>query len=79
MGRMPARLYQFRNYPGAVASEKPGDWVAGELYELIGPGILPALDDYEGAEFVRVVVTVSLDAGHSLEAWVYLLRHAPTG
>lgn len=71
---MRARLYQFPNYPGAVASNDPGQWVPGELYDLTDPGILSTLDAYEGAEFERVVVPIHLDTEDVLEAWVYLVR-----
>jgi len=73
-GRIQARLFQFPNYPGAVASSDRADWVTGELYELTDPGVLSALDDYEGEQFERTVVAIHLDSGDALQAWVYLLR-----
>jgi gamma-glutamylcyclotransferase (GGCT)/AIG2-like uncharacterized protein YtfP len=74
--RMRGRLHQFSNYPGVVLSDQPGEFVQGELLELQDPRILVVLDEYEGFEFQRVPVTVSLDDGQELEAWVYTLTQA---
>ncbi len=71
---MRGRLYQFASYPGVVLSDQPGEWVSGELYHLQNPGILSTLDEYEGSEFERGQITVSLDGGQELETWVYLFR-----
>ena len=53
----------------------PGYWpgpegdVHGELYRLRDPeGTLAALDEYEGAEYERVIIG---------EAWIYRLRVPP--
>jgi gamma-glutamylcyclotransferase (GGCT)/AIG2-like uncharacterized protein YtfP len=72
--RMRARLCQSPNYPGAVLSDQPNGWVSGELYHLQNPSILSTLDEYEGSEFERVRITVSLDNGQEPETWVYLFR-----
>jgi gamma-glutamylcyclotransferase (GGCT)/AIG2-like uncharacterized protein YtfP len=72
--RMRGRLYQFPNYPGAVLSDQPNEWVPGELYHLQNPSTLSTLDEYEGNEFERVQVTVSLDNDQELETWVYLKK-----
>jgi gamma-glutamylcyclotransferase (GGCT)/AIG2-like uncharacterized protein YtfP len=72
--RMRGRLYQFSNNSGAVLSDQPGEWVPGELYHVQDSSILRTLDDYEGFEFERVQVTVSLDDWRDLEAWVYVFR-----
>jgi gamma-glutamylcyclotransferase (GGCT)/AIG2-like uncharacterized protein YtfP len=70
--RMPGRLYQPSHYPGAVLPDQPDDWVRGEVFQLDNPGILPALDEYEGPEFERTKVTVHLDTGEQIKPWVYL-------
>jgi gamma-glutamylcyclotransferase (GGCT)/AIG2-like uncharacterized protein YtfP len=72
--RMCGHLYQFANYPGAVLSDQPGEWVPGELYQLQNLSILSTLDEYEGSEFERVQITVSLDDGQALETWAYLKK-----
>ena len=75
---MQGVLYRFARYPGAMLSDQPDQWVEGELYQLVDPGILIALDRYEGDEFERVAVAIQLHSGGPmLEAWVYLLRRAP--
>ena len=72
--RMRGRLHQFASYTGAVVSEQPEEWVAGELFQLQDPSVLQTLDEYEGSEFERVLVKVSLDDRREVESWVYLLR-----
>ena len=72
--RMRGRLHQLSSYTGAVLSEEAGDWVPGELFHLHDPSILRTLDEYEGAEFERVQITVSLEDGQDLETWVYVLQ-----
>lgn len=72
--RLRGRLHQFDNYHGAVLSDQPNEWVPGELFQLEDPGILRALDEYEGSEFERPLVTVALDDGQELETWVYVFR-----
>jgi gamma-glutamylcyclotransferase (GGCT)/AIG2-like uncharacterized protein YtfP len=70
--RMRGRLRQFDNYSGAVPSDQPGEYISGELYQLEDPTILRTLDEYEGSEFERIQVKVSLDDGQMLETWVYI-------
>ncbi len=74
-GRMRGRLYDLGRYPGAVTSERPGDWVYGELFRLFNPTkTFKALDLYEGPQFSRTMVTVRLDSGEQLDSWVYLYQ-----
>jgi gamma-glutamylcyclotransferase (GGCT)/AIG2-like uncharacterized protein YtfP len=72
--RMRGRLHQFNGYPGAVPSDQPDEYVSGELYHIEDSAILPTLDEYEGAEFERILAKVSLDDGQEQEAWVYIFR-----
>jgi len=60
-------------YTGVVLSDQSNEWVPGELFELEEPAILAALDEYEGSEYERILVTVTLDTGVEMESWVYLL------
>jgi gamma-glutamylcyclotransferase (GGCT)/AIG2-like uncharacterized protein YtfP len=60
-------------YTGVVLSGQLDEWVPGELFELEEPAILAALDEYEGSEYKRTLVTVALDTGEEMESWVYLL------
>jgi len=76
----PGELYDLGDYPGAVAGEGR---VRGELYRMMRPEILEALDRYEeydqadpeGSLFVRRRVPIE-GIG---EAWVYLFNGRPTG
>lgn len=72
--RLNARLQHLGNYTVAILSDRPDEWVPGELFELEDPGILKALDKYEGPDFERTAVSVALDLGAQFETWVYRLR-----
>jgi len=69
--RMPGRLYDFGRYPGVVAASLPDEFVKGEVFRLNDESLLATLDDYEGADFKRVVIEFEL-AGERQKAWVYL-------
>lgn len=82
-GKMRGRLYAVRGYPGLTPSEDSQDWVIGDVYRLRDPeALLTILDEYEGCgpanvppyEYERVLCTVLLNSGASLQCWVYLYR-----
>lgn len=84
-GWLQGRLYEVSVYPGAVLSDDPADRVVGELYRLTDPAaMLARLDYYEEAaekfppprEYRRCRVTVRLDEGRSVTAWVYLYNRS---
>lgn len=55
--RVPGRLYDLGSYPGAKQSDRPNEWIVGEVFYLDEPGaVLGALDEYEGPEFERALV-----------------------
>lgn len=65
--RVPGRLYDLGSYPGAKQPDQPTDWIVGEVFCLDEPGaVLGALDEYEGPEFKRAMVTAG-----TLECWIY--------
>ena len=65
--RVSGRLYDLGAYPGARPAEQPNESILGEMFYLAEPGVvLTALDEYEGPEFARAVVTVG-----TLECWIY--------
>ena len=75
------RLYKVGDYPGVVPSNKPTDWVQGEVYRLRNQGLLlPRLDRYEECgphfpqptEYVRKLQAVRLQGGKVISVWVYL-------
>jgi gamma-glutamylcyclotransferase (GGCT)/AIG2-like uncharacterized protein YtfP len=64
--RVPGRLYDLGSYPGAVPSDQPDQWIHGEVFSL-DDALLTALDEYEGAEFERAMVS----ATEPLDCWIY--------
>lgn len=79
-GWITAQLYQIRDYPGVVLSDKPEDKVFGELYLLTNSAVLQQLDDYEECstafvephEYRREQIEVFLSTAVSYTAWVYI-------
>ena len=79
LASMLGSLYDLGPYPGVVRDSKTRR-VFGELYEIpgtIAEGSLDALDWYEGSEFVRRRVFVTMPDGRCSAAWAYLLRRRP--
>lgn len=82
--RVPGKLYRVSYYPALVMEENPqeSDWVTGEIYRLIGPEQLHALDLYEectypalpGQEYQRIRGEVITDSGEKVIAWIYAYR-----
>ena len=66
VARVPGRLYDLGSYPAAVASDQPDQWIHGEVFSA-DSALLTALDEYEGTEFERAVVS----ATGPLECWIY--------
>ncbi|GAA5513508.1 hypothetical protein Dcar01_02247 [Deinococcus carri] len=86
----PARLVGFRllhllpeEYPGIVPGE-PGEEVRGHILryrESDWPRVLPFLDALEGVHdtpplYTREGVTVTLESGERVPAWVYVYANA---
>jgi gamma-glutamylcyclotransferase (GGCT)/AIG2-like uncharacterized protein YtfP len=72
MATVRGRLYRIDWYPGLIADENAGE-VIGEIHR-VPAGMLPALDDYEGAEYRRVKMDVRSVNGEpaNSRAWVWL-------
>ena len=73
-------LYDLGKYPGLMRTRRQGKRVSGELYELPDDhavAMIAALDVYEGGEYVRRRVYVTLANGGRRAAWAYLLRRRP--
>jgi gamma-glutamylcyclotransferase (GGCT)/AIG2-like uncharacterized protein YtfP len=75
------RLYRIAHYPGVVASDNPRDMVVGDVFRLADPArVLKRLDVHEGCgpalrrptEYLREIVSVTLEDGGPAEAWTYL-------
>ena len=75
------RLYFVKHYPGLVQSDAPSDIVHGELFRLrAADELLGEFDMYEACgegfaeptEYVRQMLTVTLDNGEARNAWTYV-------
>jgi gamma-glutamylcyclotransferase (GGCT)/AIG2-like uncharacterized protein YtfP len=80
-GRLQGRLYAVQDYPGAVVSDRPDEWVHGELYAMRDPlTLLKRLDLYEACdvaspqphEYRREIRPIMLPDDAYRPAWVYL-------
>lgn len=79
-GRARGILFRVGQYPGMRLSLRPDDWVVGEVYRLNDPSSTwPRIDDYEGSEFDRQILQVSLDGGRRIHAWAYLYKGDASG
>lgn len=73
-GFFPGQLFDLGAYPGAIYNPKAAGFVHGELYTFSvadSPGLLQALDAYEGDAYVRAVVPVQTEDG-LVNCWTYL-------
>lgn len=82
-GHLNGRLYRLGRYPGAVISQRPNDWVRGDIYEMKVPqALLARMDRYEGldsgrrclGEYQRAIAAIHLDNGTIRQAWMYLYK-----
>lgn len=75
---MDGKLYDLGAYPAAVIDPASAWIFYGTVFELPDdPAILPALDAYEGDDFVRIAQLVTLTAGRVLDCWVYDYKGQP--
>ncbi|MGE3507708.1 MAG: gamma-glutamylcyclotransferase, partial [Vicinamibacterales bacterium] len=84
-GSIDAALFDLGLYPAAIPATDSRVW--GEVHEMVEPGVvLPALDEIEGYSvsepvtslYTREAVSVTLDDGRQVHAWVYFYN-APLG
>lgn len=71
-GSVAGALYDLGEYPGLVAGDAR---VPGLVIELPDDAALALLDDYEGVGeglYARHRMSVGLDAGGRIDAWVYV-------
>lgn len=83
MATLAGRLVDLGSYPGLLPAEKPGQRVAGELFELTNDAsVLDQLDRYEGChpddpephEYCRIVCTATDEDGVRVWCWAYLFQ-----
>jgi gamma-glutamylcyclotransferase (GGCT)/AIG2-like uncharacterized protein YtfP len=70
-GTVRGRLLDLGRYPGLVTG---GGRVAGEVYRIDRPELLPVLDREEGYNFERRRAAVTLLDGRRVRAWLYRYR-----
>jgi gamma-glutamylcyclotransferase (GGCT)/AIG2-like uncharacterized protein YtfP len=93
-GTFRGKLYKIGHYPGAIPSDGESDRVKGDVYLLPNPDdVLESLDRFEGCtyderpgtecqdsgEFYRDRVTVHLENGDEVIAWVYIYNRPIEG
>lgn len=71
-GAIAGRLLDLGSYPGAVPDAQ-GE-VRGEVYRVPDPERWRVLDSTEGGQYHREEVTVRIDGGRELRAFVYWYR-----
>jgi gamma-glutamylcyclotransferase (GGCT)/AIG2-like uncharacterized protein YtfP len=73
-------LFDLGSYPGMIAPADAPGFVIGEVFKLNDPtGTFPELDRYEGDDFERRIVSVTLNDGREMEAWAYLYKRDISG
>lgn len=77
--RVPGRLYDLGQYPGAVRPNAADQWVQGEIHRAGSPQLLATLDEYEGEDFERAPVIAQLDDGGAVDCWIYWYTGAVAG
>ncbi len=78
--RVSGRLHDLGLYPGAVPSAQSGQWIHGEVLQFEDSELLSSLDEYEGAEFKRAMVSVQMEDGVGVvQCWIYWYAGAPAG
>jgi len=79
-GKMPGKLYDLGEYPGATLTNEENRFVHGKIYQLSNiEKVLELLDDYEGFGpeqeqpnlFVRELIDVDTPGG-KIKCWVYI-------
>ncbi|HEV7558688.1 MAG TPA: gamma-glutamylcyclotransferase family protein [Kofleriaceae bacterium] len=75
--RAVGSIYGFpMGYPGFVEGE--GETIGEVIWLTELPATFALLDAYEGADFARVILQVTLDTGEAIWAWIYALADPKT-
>jgi gamma-glutamylcyclotransferase (GGCT)/AIG2-like uncharacterized protein YtfP len=81
--KIAGHLVDLGSYPGARPTDREGNWVYGELFQLCDPERdLQVLDEVEevipgppeAGEYVRAITEAILKDDAKQEAWIYWLR-----
>ena len=85
-GRVPGKLFDLGEYPGAIVDVSSNTFVNGLVVELpLDRAALDALDRYEEFDpsnpqnslFIRTRTTVQLVSGKSVQGWIYVYNRDP--
>lgn len=86
-GKMPGKVYDLGEYPGAVLTREENKFVHGKIYHLNNTEkVLELLDDYEGFGpeqeqpnlFVRELACIETSTG-KVQCWVYIYNLSVEG
>lgn len=84
-GRLPGRLFDFGEFPGALVDPACPDTIIGDVFAIPDDSLLTELDRYEEYDpaipdeglFVRRQYVVTLQDGRELLCWVYAYNRDP--
>ena len=68
-GKVKATMYDLGDYPGAIKTDD--NTIEGDVFELLDEEVLQVLDEYEGDEYIREMVSIEMNPGENLTAWIY--------
>lgn len=69
-------LYKISWYPVFIPNESSESHVVGELYQVT-PETLLELDEFEGDEYLRKMITVHGDDDARIQAWAWCFKEIP--
>ena len=71
VGKVEGTLYDIGDYPGAVKNSKEPS-IIGDVFDVDDSNrVFWILDEYEGSEYSREEVTVKMNNGDEVTAWIY--------
>lgn len=62
-GLVRGRLYRVAYYPALGPALSEDDWVKGDLFDNVSGEVLERLDDYEGTDYTRELMEITMDSG----------------
>ena len=73
------QLYALSWYPAFIDRGLAADQVRGEVWRIHRPQVIAQLNLYEGAEYLRQLLRVTLENGREVTAWTYKYRQSLRG
>jgi len=65
------RLFRVAHYPALARAQSKSDRVRGDVFEGVTAELLQRLDEYEGTEYARQLVEVTMQDGQNVRAFCY--------